>query len=89
MGMEDTWCRENNFSGQETHSVGNGKQRIEGGHAKTAFHACRYGRTLENNPCGWEAIPKSALDIFNEPTGCCDVVGDDNPSHSLKLSLDR
>ena len=69
MGMEDTWCKENKFDGQETHAG--------------------YGRTLENNPCGWEAIPKSALDIFSEPTGCCDVAGDDNPSHSLKLSLDR
>ena len=41
MGMEDTWCRENGFGGQETRSVGNGKHRIEGGHAKIAFHACR------------------------------------------------
>ena len=56
---------------------------------KQRFTHAGYGPTLENYPCGWEAIPKSALDIFSEPTGYCDAAGDDNSGHSFKLSLDR
>ena len=59
VGMEDMWCRGNGFDGQEVCSVGNGKHRISGGHAKIAFHACR----VYSNSGKWSMLLGSHSEI--------------------------